>query len=250
MGFPLWIEAALWGGVAGSALLIGAGIGLALPIRQRVIAAIMAFGAGVLIAALSFELIEEAWRTDGPVPTIIGFLGGAILFTLGNFVLARVGARHRKRSGAQMGEGGTNGRALAFGALLDGIPESIVIGVSLLGGKGVGIVAVIAVFLSNIPEGLASATGMRQAGFAPRAIIGLWSAIAAASAIAAMLGYLLLAPDNTTTIAFIQALAAGAILAMVVDTMVPEAFAETHDFSGLIAVAGFLSAFVLTKMEG
>lgn len=244
---PLWVQAAFWGGVAGSALLIGALVGLFAPIRPRLIAGVMAFGAGVLIAALSFELILEAWRIDGPVPSIAGFLGGALLFTFGNLALAHHGAKHRKRSGDQLGDAGTAGGALALGALLDGIPEAVVIGVSLLAGEGVGMVAVIAVFMSNIPEGLASATGMRRAGFTNRSVIVLWCAIALASALAAGLGCYLLTLDDTTSIAFIQALAAGAILTMVIDTMVPEAFAEAHDFSGLIAVTGFLAAFVLSQ---
>ena len=84
------------------------------------------------------------------------------------------------------------------------------------------LVAVVAVFLSNVPEGLASATGMKNAGYRPAAILGLWLAIALASAIAAALGCLLLAPEQSTVIAFIQAIAAGAILAMVVETMVPK----------------------------
>lgn len=244
---PLWLQAAFWGGVAGSALLLGALVGLFAPVRPRLIAAIMAFGAGVLISALSFELVLAAWRTDGALSTTSGFLGGALAFTLGNLVLARHGAKHRKRSGGQIDEAQTGGTALALGALLDGIPESVVIGVSLLAGEGVGLVAVIAVFLSNIPEGLASATGMRRAGYTTGSVLLLWGAIALASAAAAGLGCYALTLDNRSSIAFIQALAAGAILAMIVDTMVPEAFAETHDFSGLIAVAGFLAAFLLSQ---
>lgn len=145
---------------------------------------------------------------------------------------------------------GTAGGALALGALLDGIPEAIVIGVSLLAGEGVAMVSVVAVFLSNIPEGLASATGMRRAGYAPRSVILLWCAIALASALAAGMGGYLITLDDTTSIAFIQALAAGAIPAMVIDTMVPEAFSEAHDYSGLIAVTGFLAAFILSQSQG
>jgi ZIP family zinc transporter len=172
-----------------------------------------------------------------------------LLFTFGNLALARYGAKHRKRSGDQLADAGTGGGALALGALLDGIPEATVIGVSLLAGEGVGLVAVIAVFLSNIPEGLASASGMRRAGYSTRSVILLWCAITLASALAAGLGCYLLTLENTTSIAFVQALAAGAILTMVVDTMVPEAFAEAHDFSGLIAVVGFLAAFVLSQSQ-
>lgn len=246
---PLWLQAAGWGGLAGSALVLGSIVALIADLPRRLIAAVMAFGAGVLISALSFELVEKAWLRDGFFSTASGFVGGALIFTAGNFLLTRVGAKHRKRAGYEIKAEGSSGFSLALGALLDGIPEGVVIGVSLLAGKGVSLVAVVAVFLSNVPEGLASATGMKNAGHRPAAILALWSAIALASAIASALGCLLLAPEQSTVIASIEAIAAGAILAMVVETMVPEAFAEAHDFSGLIAVLGFIAAFMLSKME-
>lgn len=247
MSVPVIVQAGLWGLLSGSALLLGAVIGYYARLPARLVAGIMAFGAGVLISALSFELVEEAAARGGLLFTSAGFLGGALLFTLANLVIARRGAKHRKRSGDQQeGEGGSAG-ALAAGALLDGIPESMVIGVSLLGGGGVSLVAVIAVFLSNIPEGLASAAGMRRAGRGAGAILGLWGGIALASGIAATIGYGAFGGAPAEAIAVVQALAAGAILAMVVDTMVPEAFAETHEMSGLIAVAGFLVAYALSS---
>jgi ZIP family zinc transporter len=136
---------------------------------------------------------------------------------------------------------------LALGALLDGIPESIVIGVSLLEGGAIGLVAVIAVFLSNIPEGLSSAAGMKAEGKRASGVFALWSGIALISGISAGLGYVLFAGVQPGVVAFVQAVAAGAILAMIVDTMVPEAFEGTHDFAGLISVAGFLAAFGLSR---
>jgi ZIP family zinc transporter len=252
---PIAIQAGLWGLLSGSALLLGALIGWFVPLSRRVVAGIMAFGAGVLISALSFELMDEAWRGGGFGPVAGGFLGGAAVYTLLNFLLSRRGAKHRKRSAKPVREkakasGGTNGAALALGALLDGIPESIVIGVSLLRGGGVGMVAVIAVFLSNLPEGLSSAAGMKVEGKSAGMVFAMWSGIAVSAGAAAMLGYLAfdgLAPE---WIASVQAIAAGAILAMIVDTMVPEAFEETQDFAGLIAVIGFLVAFALSKLEG
>ena len=175
---PLALQAALWGLLSGSALLIGAAIGWFVALPRRAIAGIMAFGAGVLISALSFDLMDEAWRRGGLAPVAAGFLGGALVFTVCNRLLAAWGARHRKRSDPNLRESeqhgsGANSSALALGALLDGVPESIVIGVSLLEGHGVGLVAVIAVFLSNLPEGLSSAAGMKAEGKSARFVFGL-----------------------------------------------------------------------------
>ena len=181
---PLSIQAGLWGLLSGSALLVGAAIGWFVPLGRRIIAGIMAFGAGVLISALSFELMDEAWQRGGYIPVTGGFLGGALLFTFANKLLAAHGAKHRKRADPDCRDedqqtNENNGSALALGALLDGVPESIVIGVSLLRGGAVGIVAVIAVFLSNIPEGLSSAAGMKAEGRSFGFVLALWSGIAA-----------------------------------------------------------------------
>lgn len=250
----LALQAGLWGLLSGSALLIGALIGWFAPLPRRIIAAIMAFGAGVLISALSFELMDEAWMRGGFHPVAGGFLAGALTYTLCNFALSAWGARHRKRSTREhrhqdISKNPNNGGALAIGALLDGIPESIVIGVSLLKGGAVGLVAVIAVFLSNLREGLSSAAGMRKEGRKARFVFLLWSGIALTAGLSSWLGYILFAGVDPGVISAVQAVAAGAILAMVVDTMVPEAFEGTQDGAGLIAVAGFLVAFTLSKLS-
>lgn len=209
----------------------------------------MAFGAGVLLSAVSFELIAEAHEQGGLLPTALGAAGGAIVYTLANVALARHGARHRKRSGDQQpseNEQPGSGSAIAVGALLDGIPESVVIGASLLSGGTVSLVTVAAVFLSNVPEGLSSAAGMRQAGRTRRYVFLLWTGIALISGVAALLGNTLLGGAPPEVLAGITALAAGAILAMVTDTMVPEAFEDAHLLVGLVTVAGFLTAFALS----
>lgn len=249
---PDWLQAGLWGLLSGGALLIGAAIGYFVGVPQRLIAGIMAFGSGVLFSALSFELMDEAYRVGGFDATAIGFLGGALVYTIANYFLSHRGAKHRKRSGSQQaseGEQGGNGLAIAVGALLDGIPESIVIGLSLLGGKGVSLVAVIAVFLSNIPEGLSSASGMKKAGRSMGYVLGIWTTIAVISGVASVVGYTVFRHYSNDVIAATTAVAAGAILAMLVDTMVPEAFDEAHEFTGLITVVGFLLAFVLSKLD-
>lgn len=250
---PLWLQAGLWGFVAGAALLVGAAIAYFIEVPQRIIAGIMAFGSGVLISALSFDLMDEAYKRGGFDSTAIGFLGGATVYTFANWILARQGAKHRKRSGEQQvseAEDSGSGLAIAMGALLDGIPESIVIGLSMLQGGAVSMVAVIAIFLSNIPEGLSSAAGMKKAGRSATYIFGVWGGIAAISGVAALVGYTVFSHFSEEIIAATTAVAAGAILSMLADTMIPEAFEDAHEFAGLITVAGFLAAFVLTKMGG
>jgi ZIP family zinc transporter len=250
----IW-AAGFWGLVGGSALILGAVIAYFATLPQRLIASVMAIGSGVLISAVAFDLMDEAFKQGGFDSTAMGFLGGAAVYTVANIIVSRRGARHRKRSGSNPNESqpdaqSDSGAAIAIGALLDGIPESVVIGVSLLGGGGVSAVTVAAVFLSNVPEGLSSAAGMKAAGRSARYIFGVWGGIAIASAIAAMFGNVMLAGASPDLIAAVTAVAAGAILAMLVDTMIPEATEATHDYAGLIAVVGFLGAFVLSKSGG
>ncbi|GGB74479.1 ZIP family zinc transporter [Knoellia flava TL1] len=246
---PVWAQAGLWGLLAGGALVIGAAVAWFVRVPQRVVATVMAFGAGVLISALSFDLVDEAERTGGLVPTAGGFLAGAVVYVAANVLLARRGARHRKRSHEMQGseeETPGSGAAIAVGALLDGIPESIVLGLTLLTGEGVGVAVLVAIFLSNLPEGLSSAAGMKASHRSARYVFGVWGGIAVASGLAGLVGVLVLEGASPETVAAITALAAGAILAMVADTMIPEAFEKTHLYAGLAATVGFLSAFVLS----
>jgi ZIP family zinc transporter len=245
--------AGAWGALAGGALVLGAAIAWFVRVPTAVVAAVMAFGAGVLISALAFDLVGEAAESAGVAPVVVGFGAGALTYMLANTALNRFGARHRKRSSAQQPsekEHGGSGLAIAMGALLDGIPESVVLGVSLLSGGGVSAPVVAAVFLSNLPEGLSSAAGMKNAGRSARYVFGVWGAIALASGVAAAVGYLLLGDASPETVAVITAFAAGAILTMLSDTMIPEAFERARAWTGLIAAAGFLAAFTISQLGG
>jgi ZIP family zinc transporter len=250
---PIWIQAGFWGLVAGGALVVGAAIAWLVAVPRRVVASIMAFGAGVLISALAFDLVDEAETTGGLTPTVIGFLLGAVVYVAANVALARRGARHRKRSGDEQpseNEQRGSGAAIAIGALLDGVPESVVLGLSLLGGNGVGIAVLAAIFISNLPEGLSSAAGMKRNGRSATYVFGVWVGIAVASGLAGLLGCLLLQGASAATIAVITAVAAGAILAMIADTMIPEAFERTQLYTGLLTTIGFLVAFTISRAAG
>lgn len=242
------LEAAFWGFVGGFALLVGAGLGLLWRTPPKVIGLVMAFGSGVLISAVAFELTAEAFRTSGGLAVVLGLGGGALAFYLGDRILDHCGGEHRKRSGGQQVNGAAG--AIVLGALLDGIPESVAIGVSLLGGGSVGVAVVAAVFLSNVPESLSAATGLRTAGHSRRWILGLWTGVALLSAVAAAGGYGLLGGAPPVTIAVVQAFAAGAILTMLADTMMPEGFEHAGSAVGLVTSLGFIVAFLLSQAGG
>lgn len=247
------LEATFWGFVSGGALVLGAAVGYLVNVPSRTVAGVMAFGSGVLISALSFELMDEAYQQGGMAASASGFLAGALIYAAANRLLAVWGAKHRKRSGEHQpseDEQEGSGVAIALGALLDGVPESIAIGLSILHGGAVSVATVSAIFLSNLPEGLSSAAGMRKAGRPAAYIFGVWTAIAIACGLSSLAGYALFDGFSPFVVAATTAVAAGAMLTMIVDTMIPEAFAETHNWAGLIAVLGFLVSFALTKLAG
>jgi zinc transporter, ZIP family len=240
------LRAGLWGFVGGLALLIGAAGGIRFRASQRVIGVTMAFGVGVLISALAFDLTEEAFDRSGATVVSIGLTIGALSFFSADWIIDRRGGAHRKRSGGE--QQGGSGMAIVIGALMDGIPESVVIGVSLIGGGSVAVPVVVAVFLSNVPEAFSAVTGLKQAGKSVTFIMGLWTGVAAASTLSAALGYQLLGGASATTISVIQAFAAGAILTMLADTMMPEAFQHGGPQVGLATTLGFSLAFVVSNL--
>ena len=242
------IDALLWGALAGSSLLIGGAIALAVRVPSRVLGAIMAFGAGVLISAVSYELVEEAFRTSGRgLGIALGLAGGCAVFFVGDELISRFGGRGRKRSHG--GQEGGSGLAIVLGTVLDGIPESIVIGLSLLEGGSVSAAVIAAVFLSNLPEAISATTGLKSAGWGRLRVIGLWSIVAVVTALSALAGFALFGGAPPEVIAFMLAFAGGAILTMLADTMMPEAFEHGGRIIGVMTTLGFGIAFALTALE-
>jgi ZIP family zinc transporter len=263
----VWL-AALSGLIGGGTLLVGAGVAWFVDIPQRVVAGIMALGAGVLISTLAFELVEEAADVGGLVPTTAGFLGGAILYIVADQLISRprkpkptpteqteqdagssdppanIAARR-----AVAGAATSAGVVIAVGALIDGIPESIVMGLSVLQG-GISVPIVAAIAISNIPEGLGSTAALKRGGSTGRFVALLWSGIAMVTVIAAVLGFVAFQAASPNLIALITTIAAGGLLAMVCNTMIPEAFDEQQALTGLWATIGFLGAFLLHELAG
>lgn len=239
------LTAAFWGAVGGFALVVGALIGLYVRVSSRVIGLVMAFGGGVLISAVAFELIAESIDDERLGAVAVGMALGALTFFGGDWVLDHRGGEERKRSGGQ--QAGGNANAIVLGVLLDGIPESAAIGVSLLTSPTVSVPVVVAVFLSNVPESMAAATGLRKAGHSPAWILRLWGAVTVVAAAAAGLGYVVLDGASADVLAGIEAFAAGAILTMLADTMMPEAFEEGGSKVGLLTVLGFITALAVSS---
>ncbi|WP_102960895.1 ZIP family metal transporter [Mangrovicella endophytica] len=248
---PIWLEAGFWGLAGASSLVIGAALAYFVKLPVRVITGIMAFGCGVLISAVAYDLIMEGFQSAGIEPIILGAVSGSVAYTIANWLVARSGGHHRKRSGGQQqkqGEGG--GMAIAVGSLLDGIPESVVLGVGLLGGGGISLPMFAAIFLSNLPEGLSSAAGMLKSGRSKTYVFGLWGTIAVVSGLAALLGAALLGDASPALLATVNAVAAGALLTMVADTMIPEAVEGERGGTGFLVVIGLLVAFALSHSGG
>jgi ZIP family zinc transporter len=240
------LAAGFWGFVGGAWLLLGALVGIYVGASRSLIATVMALGAGVLISSVAFELMDEAYDMGGFDSSSLGLLLGAVAFFFADGEVNRRGGTRRKNPGDKQGDSAT---AIAIGALMDSIPESAAIGISLLGGGNISAALVAAVFLSNIPEGLSSAAGMKQSGRSTAHILGLWGGVTLVSALAALLGYFFLDGASKDLIALIQSFAAGAILTMLASTMMPEAYDEGGQLVGLITVVGFLLSFVLSHLE-
>lgn len=251
--------ALVYGFLASSGLLIGAVVGLLISPPRWLVAVILAFGSGVLISALTYDLMAEAFEMGSPAFVVGGFLAGALLFVVVDTFLERLAAGSPRREGrnprdVKPGAGSipvttrqatASGTALLAGAILDGIPENAALGIGLRADEDLGFVLLAAIFLANLPESLSSAAGMRREGRSPGYVLALWGVATVACTLAAVLGYALLAGLPPAVVGAVLALAAGGILAMLADTMMPEAYEGGGPFVALATVGGFICAFLL-----
>jgi ZIP family zinc transporter len=237
-------EAFLWGLLASCSLLIGAVIALTVRPPDKITGLVLGFGAGTLISAISFELTEEAYRLGGADALAFGLAAGALVFYAGD----RVISTRDKRGNRQAPQGDESGNSLLLGALLDGIPETAVLGSTLLAGSGIGVPVLAAIFLSNLPEGVGGATDMRKSGVAKGRIYGMWAGVTLICAVSAAVGYQALADASDEIFAIIQAFAAGGVLAMLAIEMLPEAHSKGKAEAGLATVLGFALAYLLSTV--
>jgi zinc transporter, ZIP family len=241
-------EAFFWGALAASSLLLGGLIALAFRVSGRLLGLVLAFGAGVLISAVAYELVEDAFSTsEGGAWVAAGLAAGALVYFTGDELIDRKGGEKRKSMGGEQEEG--TALAIVLGIVLDGIPESVVIGLTLLEGGSVGVAMLVAVFLSNLPESIGATSGLAAAGWRRLHILGLWALVILASGLAALAGYSLFGDASPNTIAFVLAFAGGAILTMLAETMIPEAYARGGKAVGLVTTLGFGLAFAVSALD-
>jgi zinc transporter, ZIP family len=239
-------SAFFWGMFAASSLFIGGLLTFWCRISNKMLGLIMAFGSGVLISAVAFELAHESVElSHGSGMAALGLFAGAIVFFAGDWLISHMGGENRKAIGAAHDT--ALGLPITLGIVLDGVPESIVIGLSLLGGHTVSLAMLMAVFISNVPEAIAATTGLGAGGWSRFRILRLWLLIAVVCGVASLAGFVVLEHASNATQAFINMFAGGAILVMLADTMIPEAFAHGGKPAGLVNVMGFaLAAYFST----
>ena len=228
-----------WGALAASSLVIGALLALARRWPDEIVGAVLAFGAGALISSVAFELAQEGLQVGSPISVAIGLALGAVTFFVADRAVERIGGRNG---------GGAAGLPLALGSLLDGIPEQAVLGIGIATGEGVSVALLVAIFVSNLPEGIGSAADMRAAGKSRAVVLRLWIVVAVVCALATVGGYAVADLAGGDVKAAIDGFAAGALLVMLIDSMVPEAKQKAGNRAGLAAVLGFAVAAALSNL--
>jgi len=251
---PVGLQAAIWGLLSASGLLVGAVGAHVTRLQHATIARVMTFAAGVLLAVVAVDLMSNAIVAATPRWTAIGLLCGAGVFSTFNWLLSRRGARHRKRCGdcveqPREEQQPGSGLAIVAGTALDGVTEGVVLGLSVLHAGAPGLGTVAAFFLGNIPEALSSSAGMRQAGRSARYVFGIWIGITLMISLAAAAAGLVLRDTGPAVRGTVEAFAAGAILALVSETMIPEAFHGSPQFNGLLLVVGFVALLILLALS-
>jgi ZIP family zinc transporter len=238
------VEAFLWGSGAASSLLIGAAIALKWRMPRLTLGLITAFGVGVLMSAVAFELVEEAAQLGHHHHIIaLGLLVGSLTFFFGTWVIEKQGNGRATRKSSD-----SSPFAIFVGTALDGIPESIVLGLSLIGDRTVSIGMLVAVFLSNLPEAIAATTDLRTAKWRSGPILLLWLGIVAVSGVAALAGFAIFSSFSPTVTAFTLSFAAGALITMLADAMMPDAYKESRNYAGIATTAGFFVAFWINQI--
>jgi len=233
-----------WGALAASSLVIGGFLGLARRWPDDAVGLVLAFGAGALISAVSFDLAEEGARIGGPGTLAVGLGAGAITYFLLDRLVERMGARPGQGPSSQ-----SAGPALALGSLLDGIPEQAVLGIGIAAGEGVGIGLLVAIFVSNLPEAIGATADLREDHHSARTIWRLWAIVAALCTVATVAGYALADVTGGDLQAAINGFAAGALLVMLVDSMIPDASRKAGLPAGLVTVLGFAVAAGLSGIS-
>lgn len=243
------LSAFLWGLFAAASLLLGAAVVYWHAPSPRALGLVMGFGAGVLLSAVAYELVEEAIETSGGSGgTFAGFATGALVFYVGDRLISRLGYEQRKDIDGDAAQGSP--LTIVLGTFLDGVPESAVLGLTLLQTGSIGVAMLVAVFISNVPEAVAATSSLRAASWSTSRVFLLWSAIALASGAAAAVGYVLLDGAAPSTVAFILAFAGGAILTMLSTSMIPEAYEHGGRVVGLVTTLGFAVALGVSWLEG
>ncbi len=267
----------MWGTIAASATLLGALVVLKFTIPRRIIGYIMALGTGALIGATTYELLEESLEISGFLEVAIGFLGGALVFTVLDYFVSHRGGQQRKnsertqeqgneareatnggvgttslfhkpstkKSDHSSSKGSSSGKGIFIGTVMDTLPESAMIGMSLIGGGGVSLALVVSIFISNIPEGLSSTVGLQKSGYSTRKILFLWFLVVFFSALCSLAGATLLEMASNDIKAIVSCFAGGAIIAMIASTMMPEAYREGGPTVGFVTSIGvFISLWL------
>ena len=247
-------EALFWGIVAYCTQPIAAIVGAKFKISNKFISISLAFTSGVLIALLSYDLLDAAFQLGGLLPSLIGLSIGIFIYNGLNKLVSRLGAR-LAHSPSTAEEGKTNCKkkisySLIVGALIDGIPESASIGISLLENRIVSASIIVGIIIANIPEGLASGAGLKRSGCSIRNITIMWIIVALFCSLSSFLAFVFLANASLNFQALIIALAGGGVLAMVLQTTVPEAYKGTHEQVSIFGAIGFSSIFVISKLFG
>lgn len=244
-GETLMVQALFWGAIAGLSLILGAIVGLFVPLPRKLTGFIMAFGTGVLIGAAVFELLGDIEVDTGYSYAIFGFLIGAVLFTAAELLISKKGGKERKRSKEK--KSNHSGLAIFIGSIIDAIPESIIIGVSILKDHTVSLVIVLAIFISNFPEALSSSVGLKKDGYTTRKILFMWIIVFGLTSLSSFMGYVTFKELSGEYMYLVSGLAAGGIIAMVSSTMMPEAFEEGGPVVGLLSALGLLCSFILSS---